>query len=70
MSFTVINPATGREVNRYDATSEAEIKAAIEKADAASRDWRRRDFADRARLMKAADAHELYAAIRDEDARY
>jgi succinate-semialdehyde dehydrogenase / glutarate-semialdehyde dehydrogenase len=54
MSFTVINPATGREGNRYDATSEAEIKAAIEKADAASRDWRLRDFADRARLMKEA----------------
>jgi acyl-CoA reductase-like NAD-dependent aldehyde dehydrogenase len=34
MSFTVINPATGREGNRYEATSEAEITAAIEKADA------------------------------------
>ena len=54
MSFTVINPATGQEGNRYDATSEAEITAAIEKADAASRDWRRRDFAERTRLMKAA----------------
>ena len=29
-----------------------------------------KDDAFRARLMKAADAHELYAAIRDEDARY
>jgi succinate-semialdehyde dehydrogenase / glutarate-semialdehyde dehydrogenase len=54
MSFTVINPATGREGNRYDATSEAGITAAIEKADAASRDWRRTDFTERTRLMKAA----------------
>jgi succinate-semialdehyde dehydrogenase/glutarate-semialdehyde dehydrogenase len=54
MSFTVINPATGREGNRYEATSEDEIMAAIEKADAASRDWRLRDFDERARLMKAA----------------
>jgi acyl-CoA reductase-like NAD-dependent aldehyde dehydrogenase len=38
MSFTVINPATGREGNRYEATSEDEIMAAIEKADAASGD--------------------------------
>ena len=29
-----------------------------------------KDDAFRARLMKVADAHELYAAIRDEDARY
>jgi PTS system nitrogen regulatory IIA component len=29
-----------------------------------------KDDTFRARLMKAADAHELYAAIRDEDARY
>jgi succinate-semialdehyde dehydrogenase/glutarate-semialdehyde dehydrogenase len=54
MSFTVINPATGREGKTYDATSEADITAAIERADAASHDWRRRDFAERARLMKAA----------------
>jgi succinate-semialdehyde dehydrogenase / glutarate-semialdehyde dehydrogenase len=54
MPFTVINPATGREGNRYEATSEDEIMAAIEKADAASRDWRLRDFDERARLMKAA----------------
>ena len=54
MSFTIINPATGREGKRYDATSEAGITDAIEKADAASRDWRRRDFAERTRLMKAA----------------
>jgi succinate-semialdehyde dehydrogenase/glutarate-semialdehyde dehydrogenase len=54
MSFTVINPATGREGNSYEATSEDEIMAAIEKADAASRDWRLRDFDERARLMKAA----------------
>jgi succinate-semialdehyde dehydrogenase/glutarate-semialdehyde dehydrogenase len=54
MQFTVVNPATGREGHRYDATSQADITAAIEKADTASRDWRRRDFGDRARLMKAA----------------
>jgi acyl-CoA reductase-like NAD-dependent aldehyde dehydrogenase len=41
MSFTVINPATGREGNRYEATSEDEIIAAIEKADAASREGSR-----------------------------
>ena len=34
MSFTIINPVTGREGNRYEATSEAETPAAIEKADA------------------------------------
>jgi succinate-semialdehyde dehydrogenase / glutarate-semialdehyde dehydrogenase len=54
MSFTVINPTTGREGNRYEATSEVEITAAIEKADAAFREWRRVDFAERARLMKLA----------------
>ena len=43
MSFTVINPATGREGNRYEATSDDEITAAIERAEATSRDWRRRD---------------------------
>ncbi|MEK4035415.1 NAD-dependent succinate-semialdehyde dehydrogenase [Methylocystis sp. IM3] len=65
MSFTVINPATGREGNRYKATPEGEITAAIEKADAASRKWRRSDYAERARLMKAAAG-----VLRDNKAAY
>jgi succinate-semialdehyde dehydrogenase/glutarate-semialdehyde dehydrogenase len=65
MSFTVINPATGREGNRYEATPEGEITAAIEKADATSRGWRRSDYADRARLMKAAAG-----VLRDNKAAY
>ena len=72
MSFTVINPATGREGNRYEATSDDEITAAIERADATSRDWRRRDFAQRARLMKVAarvlrDSKDVYGRLMTEE---
>jgi succinate-semialdehyde dehydrogenase/glutarate-semialdehyde dehydrogenase len=72
MSFTVINPATGRQGSRYEATSESKITAAIEKADAAFHDWRRRDFAERGRLMKAAarvlrDNKDAYARLMTEE---
>ncbi|MEP9380176.1 NAD-dependent succinate-semialdehyde dehydrogenase [Aquabacter sp. CN5-332] len=72
MSFTVINPATGRDGKRYEATSEAEIRTAIEKADAASRAWRKHDFAERARLMKQAakvlrDNAEAYGRMMTEE---
>jgi len=72
MSFTTINPATGAEIKTYDETPAGEIRAAIEAADTASREWRRTSFAERALPMKAAgrllrDGAEAYGRLMAEE---
>ena len=47
-----INPATGDEIARYHAASDAEIEAALLAAEKAFASWRRTDFSARAALMQ------------------
>jgi succinate-semialdehyde dehydrogenase/glutarate-semialdehyde dehydrogenase len=51
-----INPATGEILQTFAAASEAQIEAALERADAAWRAYRRTSFAERARWLSAAAA--------------
>ncbi|MFI5588780.1 NAD-dependent succinate-semialdehyde dehydrogenase [Amycolatopsis sp. NPDC051758] len=55
MSFRSINPATGEVVKEYQLQSDAEVFAALEKADRLYReDWKFRPVADRARIVGRA----------------
>jgi len=54
MVFESINPATGETINSYPAMSSAQVQAALEQCHAAQQQWARTGFAERARLMKAA----------------
>ena len=56
MSIQSVNPATGQEIRTYEATSPAEVEAAIEAAHAAHRRWRETSFDERGALMRAAAA--------------
>ena len=58
MSVRSVNPATGRVLETLEGTSPDQIERALARAHAAFLDWRRRPFADRAGLMRAA-AREL-----------
>jgi succinate-semialdehyde dehydrogenase/glutarate-semialdehyde dehydrogenase len=58
MSVRSVNPATGRVLETLEGTSPDQIEQALARAHAAFLDWRRRPFADRAGLMRAA-AREL-----------
>jgi succinate-semialdehyde dehydrogenase/glutarate-semialdehyde dehydrogenase len=58
MSVRSVNPATGRVLETLEGTSPDRIEQALARAHAAFLDWRRRPFADRAGLMRAA-AREL-----------
>ena len=59
MSYAVVNPATGQSVASYPTISDADLKAAVDKAAAAHDGWSRSSsVADRAALIqKVADLH-------------
>ncbi|WFE39541.1 NADP-dependent succinic semialdehyde dehydrogenase [Micromonospora sp. WMMD998] len=67
MPIATTNPATGQVLKTYDAMSEEQIDAAIERADLAFRQLRGTDVAQRARWLTAAA--DLLDAERDETAR-
>lgn len=49
-----LNPHSGEKIRTYTAHSDEQIHAILEAADQAYRSWRKRSYADRARLMKEA----------------
>jgi succinate-semialdehyde dehydrogenase / glutarate-semialdehyde dehydrogenase len=49
-----VNPATGELLERFAETSPKELDQILERADAASREWRRRPVAERAERLRAA----------------
>jgi succinate-semialdehyde dehydrogenase / glutarate-semialdehyde dehydrogenase len=53
MPLISINPATGRVLRRYRAQSPRAVAAAVARAEAAFRDWRRLGFAARGRRLRA-----------------
>ena len=56
MAYQTINPATGKLVQSFPEHTDAELQAAITKADAAYRSWRQKSFAERSTVVrKAAD---------------
>ena len=56
--YAVVNPATGETVARYDQFSDAEVEAALAKAQAAYVAWRARPVADRAAIIRrVAELH-------------
>ena len=56
MTLTSINPATGEQVKAYEAMDHKTVDQFIDQAHKAFLDWRRTDFAERAKLMNAAAA--------------
>ena len=52
-TYAVVNPATGETIKEYPEISDAELRAAIERADEASRTWSRSStVAERAALVR------------------
>ncbi len=69
MSFQSINPATGQLVKEFPLQSDAEVFAALEKADRLfRRDWRMRTVAERAEIV--ARAARILREKRDEYVQY
>ncbi|WES63979.1 aldehyde dehydrogenase family protein [Microbacter sp. GSS18] len=57
--FSVIDPRTDTQISTRSAFTDAEVTAAIERADAAFREWRETDLAERAEVLhRIADLHE------------
>ncbi|HEX4602130.1 MAG TPA: NAD-dependent succinate-semialdehyde dehydrogenase [Gemmatimonadales bacterium] len=54
MSFQSINPATGEVLETFEETAPAVLDRILERADAASRDWRRQPVRARAERLRAA----------------
>ena len=54
MTFQSINPATGDALETFAETSPDALEGILERADRASRDWRRRPVAERAERLRAA----------------
>ena len=54
MAFDIINPATGETIDSYEPMPADEVQAILEQCHAAQQRWARTSFAERARLMKAA----------------
>ena len=54
MSLQSVNPVTGAVLESFEETSPGELDRIIERADAASRDWRRVPVAGRAERLRAA----------------
>lgn len=52
--FSVINPATGKQIRVYDGMTREEVAQAVEQAHEAFRVWRRVPFAERAARMRRA----------------
>lgn len=55
--LTAINPATGETVRQFDTETDTTLEAKLQAAQDAYADWRRKDFAERARLLNAVAAH-------------
>ncbi len=53
-TMTSVNPANGEVLGRFDEISDAELEARLARAAQTFRAWRRRSFAERAGLMRAA----------------
>ena len=57
MAYQTINPANGDVLKTFEDISDADLRAAVDHAQATyERDWRHRSIADRARIVKAAAA--------------
>jgi len=56
MTFQSVNPANGIPISSYQEMQRADINKIIEKCHAAFLDWRKKQFDERARLMKKAGA--------------
>lgn len=54
MAFDIINPATGETIDSYEPMPADEVQAILEQCHAAQQRWARTSFAERARLMQAA----------------
>jgi succinate-semialdehyde dehydrogenase / glutarate-semialdehyde dehydrogenase len=54
VSFQSVNPATGEVLETFEETAPDALTRILERADAASRDWRRRPVAERAERLRAA----------------
>ncbi len=54
MSFRSVNPATGEVLETFEETAPAAIDDILERADVASREWRRRPVTERAERLRAA----------------
>jgi succinate-semialdehyde dehydrogenase/glutarate-semialdehyde dehydrogenase len=54
MAFAIINPATGETINRFEPMPAGEVRTALQQCHAAQQRWARTSYAERARLMKAA----------------
>ncbi|WP_404710922.1 NAD-dependent succinate-semialdehyde dehydrogenase [Sphingomonas sp. MMS24-J13] len=54
MTFATTNPYTGETLKTFPTTTDAEVTAAIGRADAAFRSWREAPFAERAGIMRDA----------------
>ncbi len=50
--YAVVNPATGETVKTYPPISDDDLRAAIERADRAHREWSRRPVAERAAIVR------------------
>jgi succinate-semialdehyde dehydrogenase / glutarate-semialdehyde dehydrogenase len=56
--YAVVNPATGETVARYDSFTDAQVEAALAKAQAAFTSWRKLPVAERAAIVRrAAELH-------------
>src|SRR6188508_1948910 len=56
--YAVVNPATGETVARYDSFTDAQVEAALAKAQAAFETWRNLPVAERAAMVRrAAELH-------------
>ena len=53
MTFRSINPATGEVLDTFEETAPDALTSILERADAASRDWRRRPVTERAERLRA-----------------
>lgn len=67
MTLTAVNPATGKPIGEYEETSAEEVAAALDRAEAAFAEWRRRPVEERAALFGALA--EMLRAKSDETAR-
>jgi len=54
VSFQSVNPATGEVLETFEETAAAAIDDILERADVASREWRRRPVTERAERLRAA----------------
>src|SRR6266566_4125362 len=53
MTFQSVNPATGEVLETFEETTPDALTSILERADAASRDWRRRPVTERAERLRA-----------------